>query len=791
MKGTQPTNSLHAKLPSETCTCPRSHRRAHSLLIVLAALFVSIAPSLAAAQSALFARGYTVIPAPQQVTLREAEFQVDSGWRLVLGLRVPPNDVAVEALRQDLKTRFDLTLQEGGPADRKPALLLDVQPNSVVVGEALDKDRHILAEQAYRIELSPEKIRITANASPGLFYGVETLVQMLKPHQGRLLLPEGEVTDWPDLQLRLIFWDDAHHLERMDAFKKAIRQAAFYKINAIAVKLEGHFQYKSVPVLVEPYALSPEELQELTNYGLRYHLQLVPWLDAPAHVAFILKHPEYARLRAFPDSNYEFCVTNPETIDLLLGMFGELIEANQGVQYIYLSSDEPYYIGLADNAQCREVPRARELGTPGKLEAEFITKLAEPLHQSGRTVVFMGEYPLRPGDIEALPSYLVNTIVNGPEFDPLYRARGIRQMLHTSTQGEERLFPNYFVLPDSELLHTPERHEDPRVQDGFGMISSHSARKQADILGIINAGWADAGLHPETFWLGYVCINAAGWHPGFPDVQETMSSFYRLFYGPGAKDVERLYQLMSHQAQLWSDSWDTVDSTSTKPIFGNSRQIFSPKRPRKDQTIQLPPPPSGPELSYSSSWIQANEQRLRLVAKSQTDNDELMRLLAANLEKAEFNRYNLEVLQSIAKICRQNLEFLQALGRINKLFFWAQSAARDGDAKKALGAIDEALELARGIQRERNRVFHDAVQVWYATWYPRVAEANGRKFVHDLDDVKDHVPDRTVDMSFLVYRQLRLDFGQWFGHVQTSRNSFAENNGLPKRQAEFDWEKLE
>jgi hexosaminidase len=164
------------KLPSETCTCPRLHRCAHSLLIMAAALFVSAVPARAVAQSALFARDYTVIPAPHQVTLGEAEFQVDSGWRLVLGLTVASNDVAVEALKQDLKTRFDLTLREGSPADRKPALLLDVRPNSIVVGEVLDKDRRILAEQAYRIELSPEEIRITANASPGLFYGVETLV---------------------------------------------------------------------------------------------------------------------------------------------------------------------------------------------------------------------------------------------------------------------------------------------------------------------------------------------------------------------------------------------------------------------------------------------------------------------------------------------------------------------------------------------------------------------------------------------------------------------------------------
>jgi hexosaminidase len=472
-------------------------------------------------------------------------------------------------------------------------------------------------------------------------------------------------------------------------------------------------------------------------------------------------------------------------------MFGELIAANKGVKCIYLSTDEPYYIGLADNPQCREAPRAEELGTPGKLEAEFITKLAAPLHQRGRTVVFMGEYPLRPGDIEALPPYLVNTIVNGPEFDPLYKAHGIRQMLHTSTQGEERLFPNYFVLPDSELLHKRERRENPRVQDGFEMISSHSARKQADILGIINAGWADAGLHPETFWLGYACINAAGWHPGFPDVQETMSSFYRLFYGPGARETDRLYQLMSHQAQFWSDSWDTVDSTSTKPIFGSSREIFSPKRPRKDQTIPLPPPPSAQDLTYSSSWASANQDRLRLAAKFQLENDELMRLLAANLEKAEFNRYNLEVLLSIAKICRQNLNFLYALGRIDKLFFSAQSASRGGEANKAIGAIDEALDLAGEIHRERNQVLHDALQVWYESWHPRVAEANGRRFVHDLDDVKDHVPDRTVDLSFLIYRQLQLPFGQWFDQVQASRSFFAEKNGLPKRQAAFDWTNVE
>ena len=35
--------------------------------------------------------------------------------------------------------------------------------------------------------------------------------------------------------------------------------------------------------LSSPYALTPAELQELTDYGLKYHVQLIPYLDGPAH----------------------------------------------------------------------------------------------------------------------------------------------------------------------------------------------------------------------------------------------------------------------------------------------------------------------------------------------------------------------------------------------------------------------------------------------------------------------------------------------------------------------------
>jgi hypothetical protein len=56
-------------------------------------------------------------------------------------------------------------------------------------------------------------------------------------------------------------------------------------------------------------------------------------------------------------------------------------------------------VGLSNNPQCDEAARAKELGSVGKLLAEFVTKAAGWLHNQGREVVFWGEFPLKPGDI--------------------------------------------------------------------------------------------------------------------------------------------------------------------------------------------------------------------------------------------------------------------------------------------------------------------------------------------------------------------------------------------------------
>ncbi len=733
--------------------------------------------------SKLYSRGYTVIPELQEVALRDKEFRFGEGWGLELASSVPRNDVAVESLEEDLRARFHVRLDPQGAGK---VIRLAIVPHSVQMGGAAGKNKAALAEQAYRMALSAGEVSITANAPPGLFYGVETLIQLIKPTRDGLWLPEGEIIDWPDLELREIYWDDAHHLDHLDVLKDAIRRAAFFKINGFSIKLEGHFRYKSAPAVVEPYALSPTELQELTDFGLRYYVQVIPYLDGPAHIAFILKHPEYAGLREYPESNYEMCVTNPDSYKLLFGMYQDLLDANRGVKYFHLSTDEPYYVGLADNAQCHEAPRAKELGSVGKLLAEFVTKTANFLHERGRTVIFWGEYPLKPEDISALPHHLVNGETYGPAFDPVFRKHGIREMVYVSTEGEEPLFPDYYVLPSSERLHAGTRTVG-RVPEMFERISYSTGRRDADLTGVVVAGWADPGLHAETFWLGYATGAAAGWHPGSPDPRESMSAFYRLFYGPSAVNMGRVYQLMSFEAQFWADSWETAPSTARKPIFGNSYGVFTPPRPARDQTLALPAIPSPEDLALGFDWSQQNVRRLELTSKFLAENDELVDLLNMNLARVEFNHHNLEVFIAVAELYRQNLVMLESLARIDASLKAASAAAAKQKPGDAVAAIDRSLDLAEEIRARRNRALHDAVATWYKSWFPRVVEANGRRFLHELDDVKDHRPERTMDMSYLVYRELLLPLGEWVEKVQSSRNQYAQTHNLPPRKGKLDW----
>jgi flagellin-specific chaperone FliS len=244
---------------------------------------------------------------------------------------------------------------------------------------------------------------------------------------------------------------------------------------------------------------------------------------------------------------------------------------------------------------------------------------------------------------------------------------------------------------------------------------------------------------------------------------------------------------MSEQAQFWEDSWDTGPSAARTPIWGNSFGVFHPARPAHDQFLPPLPVPSADVLRLGQDWRRENEKRLRLAGDFLAQNDELTDILEANLARVRFNRYNLEVYLSIANLCRQNLVMVQDLGRIADALKAAESAAARSDGQQAVAALDRAIGIAEDIRQYRNQTLQNTTDTWYQSWFPRVAKANGRKYLDKVDDVKDHQPMRTVDMSYLVYRELLYPLGDWANRVIAVRNQFASAHGLPIHEFHFDW----
>jgi hypothetical protein len=105
----------------------------------LAFLFLISLQLFAATVSPLYERGCTVLPEPQKVTLGPGDLQFDPEWRLEMGPGIQENDIAIQALREDLDSRFHLKLS--GQRAGGNVLRLTIAPDSVAIGATQDRDK--------------------------------------------------------------------------------------------------------------------------------------------------------------------------------------------------------------------------------------------------------------------------------------------------------------------------------------------------------------------------------------------------------------------------------------------------------------------------------------------------------------------------------------------------------------------------------------------------------------------------------------------------------------------------
>jgi hypothetical protein len=709
----------------------------------------------------LRARGYAVLPAPRQVALRSGTVRLDAGWRLETA-GIPCDDIAIHALIEQLHREHDLALAGAG-ADAA-TVLLSVRAGAVDTGTGDERD-----PQAYRLTLAPDRIEAVGNAPQGLFYGVQTLLQLLDGNgREKRVLPQAVIADWPEYQLRFVHWDTKHHQDRLETLKRFLDWMARLKLNMVAFELEDKFEYPSHPVIGAPGAFTTAEMQELTRYALARYIQIVPDVQAPAHLCYVLKHPEFAPLRC-DGSNYQICMDDPQARRLLFDMYDDVCRATEGVGYVLVSTDEVYYAGICEKYRKPYNPENRSLTW-----VDYVQAAHEHLAKKGRRIIIWAEFPLLAEHVGLLPPDIIDGVLSPDKGAAMVRAedeRGLRQLVYASMQGGEMLFPNHLAYVDK----SGKQHAG-RLADALQTTLRPNATGGKPI-GTFAAAWDDCGLHNETFWLGWAAMAQGSWTPDTASVEETSQAFFDIYYGRNAVGMAEVYRAMQDQARFWESAWERVPSKVRGPGYGSS----GGKRPvrRTDLSLQPPALPRLPDLAFTPFF---KVRYARLVGEAPArlqENDRLLARLEENLGRADRNRYNLEVLRSLARSMRQFIETLPALAAAEDLLAAAHAAEKAADRPQAAGLMVGAHAKVSEVIESNRTVYQELVHVWEKSRISRNAPVGGKSFLHVMDDVKDHFADRRADLSYHTapFESIGLDL--WRDALAEIIRGYARIHGIP------------
>ncbi len=711
------------------------------------------------APTSLFLRGYSVVPSPQKVLLKEGEVSLDASWNYDGG-RLPENHIALRTLLRDLKEFHSLELGKAGAKTAKK-ILLRVAEGTVKTGAAAEIDH-----QAYRLTVSSDAVQITGNSDQGLFYGVQTFLQLLKTGRGgNLLLPYCTLEDWPCTQLRFLHWDTKHHQDRMETLKRYLDWSARFKVNMIGFELEDKFEYPSHPVIGAPGAFTSVELQEIVNYGLERFIQVVPQVQAPAHMAYVLKHLEFADLRS-DGNNYEICLCNPRSYDLIFSMYDDLIKATRGIDYFFVSTDEVYYAGSCPLCSKPYNPENRSLEW-----VEFVRRAHDFLEKRNRRMLAWVEYPFLKPHTNLLPKDLIDGIPGAdPEEIKMALAHGMEHLAYTPMQGEELLFPNNFGYLDRN------RYMPGRLDQAYEEISARV--RTIHPLGVYGAAWSDSGLHSETFWLGWATVAQQGWSSGLASVDQTVADFMKIYYGPSAAGMTEIYELMEKQAQFFDSSWDRAISKVRGEGYGNSRGKGVGTL-RYDWTLPVPGLPSLPGLDFIPVYQENYRSRIKEAAALLLENDRLVRNLTQKMLDVSRNRHNLEVFLSIALLAGHQERLLLGLQSVEDSLNRARASALDADPRGALNHLAQAYRRAEELVAERKETFEKLRQIWEVERFPKGREVAGRKFVHIMDDVKDHFADRRSDLSYMIAPEESIELEKWMERLDHVGGEFMAQHKIP------------
>ncbi len=151
-----------------------------------------------------------LVPAPKEVQLRDGGFQVGPRTKIFVQLGHQSEDrIAAETLAEEVADQSGLRLdilgmKAAGKAEDGAIVLARLQDSRVrqfLARNGLKAD-DLVGEDGYLLFSDKQHLIVAANTGQGLFYGVQTLRQLLRPAGKGLMCPAVGIRDWPSLEIR-------------------------------------------------------------------------------------------------------------------------------------------------------------------------------------------------------------------------------------------------------------------------------------------------------------------------------------------------------------------------------------------------------------------------------------------------------------------------------------------------------------------------------------------------------------------------------------------------------------
>ena len=259
-------------------------------------------------------------------------------------------------------------------------------------------------EEAYRLEVGPDRVTMIGATTAGVHYAAQTFVSRLQSQDGAMIVPAGIIDDWPSTDNRAMLVDPARHFIPVSELETIIDRMARAKLNLLHLHLLDSQSYalesEVYPELgrdpetgEERPVYSHEEIAGLVEYAAARNVDLMPELDLPGHATHLIHtFPDVQCTAGGDTSDWTVCVGAEASYDLLEDLVAEVVDLFP-YPVVHIGGDEYAHGGVswADCSVCRERMDREGFDRPRELYYYFLRRAHEILADHDRRMMMWND----------------------------------------------------------------------------------------------------------------------------------------------------------------------------------------------------------------------------------------------------------------------------------------------------------------------------------------------------------------------------------------------------------------